>query len=132
MVGGSNAREGRVEICNNNIWGTVCDDSWSPFDAIVTCRQLGFLTTGKINATIMAYNFMTMHHCNSCTAGATALSRAAFGQGSGQIWLDNVACTSSERRLIECPANNIGTHNCAHSEDAGVRCTAPTGIIILL
>ena len=62
--------------------------------------------------------------------GATALSRATFGQGSGQIWLDNVACTSTESRLIECPANNIGSHNCAHSEDAGVRCTAPTCMYI--
>ena len=55
-------------------------------------------------------------------AGAVAVSRAVFGQGTGQIWLDNVACTGSETRLIDCPANAIGSHNCAHSEDAGVRC----------
>ena len=49
LVDGTNAREGRVEICNDNVWGTVCDDSWSPFDATVTCRQLGFLTIGKFH-----------------------------------------------------------------------------------
>ena len=53
---------------------------------------------------------------------AVAVSRAGFGQGTGQIWLDNVACTGSETRLIDCPANALGSHNCAHSEDAGVRC----------
>ena len=62
--------------------------------------------------------------------GATALSRATFGQGTGQIWLDNVACTGSETRLIDCPANPLGSHNCAHSEDAGVRCG--TGIIFIV
>ena len=59
-------------------------------------------------------------------AGAVALSRAAFGQGSGRIWLDNVGCMGSEIRLIDCPANVIGVHNCDHSEDAGVRCTTST------
>ena len=55
--------------------------------------------------------------------GAIARSRAFFGQGSGTIVLDNVQCAGTETRLIDCPANPIGIHNCAHSEDAGVTCT---------
>ena len=47
------------------------------------------------------------------------LGRAA---GTVPIHLDNVRCSGSEARLFDCPANPIGTHNCAHSEDAGVRC----------
>ena len=47
---------------------------------------------------------------------------ASFGVGIGQIWLDEVACTGNESRLIDCPANPLGLHNCVHDEDAGVRC----------
>ena len=47
LAGGNSANEGRVEICMNNEWGTVCDDSWGSADATVVCRQLGYSTQGQ-------------------------------------------------------------------------------------
>lgn len=43
---GSTQREGLVEICVNNTWGTVCNSGWSSIDARVICRQLGFSVAG--------------------------------------------------------------------------------------
>ena len=34
-------REGRVELCINDAWGTVCNRLFDPVDAETACQQLG-------------------------------------------------------------------------------------------
>ena len=46
LVGGQNEREGRIEVCLNNVWGTIADDNWHSGDAKIACRQLGFAAYG--------------------------------------------------------------------------------------
>ena len=85
---------GRVEIYFNEVWGTVCDDSWDMSDAMVACRQLGYETAVR------------------------PLQGDQVSNGSGIIWLDDVACTGNEKSLLSCVYNWL--HDCSHSEDAGV------------
>ena len=127
-MGGSADRQGRVEICINEIWGTVCDDMWSNVDAQVACRSLGFSGFG-IALTSTFFNSMIIIILWHFTTGATAVSSAFFGQGSGPIFLDEVACIGSETSLLDCP--NTMMHDCQHSEDAGVRCRGPREFFVI-
>ena len=47
LVGGERESEGRVEICVEGFWGTVCDSGWDQREAVVVCRQIGFGARGR-------------------------------------------------------------------------------------
>ncbi|XP_041828236.1 HHIP-like protein 1 isoform X2 [Melanotaenia boesemani] len=90
---------GRVEIYINREWGTICDDLWTTENAQVVCRQLGFPNALK------------------------AARNSEFGEGKDlRILLDDVQCEGTEATLLDCTHAGVGTHNCAHYEDAGVIC----------
>ncbi len=100
MANSTNNKTGRVEIYHPSFgWGTVCDDYWDDTDSRVVCRQLGF---SGVNAT---------------------RNEAYFGEGTGQILLDNVQCTTGNESYIwNCIHGGWNVHDCYHYEDAGVDC----------
>ncbi|XP_035675997.1 scavenger receptor class A member 5-like [Branchiostoma floridae] len=97
LVGGCWSSKGRNEVYHDGQWGTVCDDKFDINDAHVVCRQLGY-------------------------RGAAKARYDAVGAGSGPIWLDDLACGGTETNIGHCSHNGWGTHDCQHSEDAGVVC----------
>ena len=110
--------EGRVEVCLDNSWGTVCDDSWDDRGARVVCRQLGFNESGQ---------FLTCYWCfrltpliSYCFSDAEARFEAFYGEGTDPIIMDDVKCNGLESSLLQC--RGVFTHNCQHREDAGVSC----------
>lgn len=42
LVNGSQVFNGRVEVCLNGVWGTVCNGQFGGLEAVVICRQLGY------------------------------------------------------------------------------------------
>ena len=49
MAGTSYDTIGRVELCINEVWGTICRDTFTDIDANVVCTQLGYSPYGKYN-----------------------------------------------------------------------------------
>lgn len=126
LVGGNTSSEGRVEICIDNNWGTVCDDRWQDVDAGVVCKQLNFSTIGRFRYFIRV--LMLQVHLFT---GGRSFSSSYFGDGSGPIHMDNVFCTTNENRLLDC-LFDPHTSDCNHQKDAGVRCYVPGDLAALI
>ena len=133
---GPSPLRGRVELCKNNTWGTVCDDGWNRMSAKVVCRQLGYSATGKF---CLILNFLTSQFVCFFVSffclfvslfvclfeGTISTHRSSFGPGTGPVLLNNVRCIGNETRLVDCPF--VIDRTCSHSEDAGVVCPVTTG-----
>ncbi|XP_019341373.2 antigen WC1.1 isoform X1 [Alligator mississippiensis] len=102
VVGTEDRCSGRVEVWHRGSWGTVCDNSWDMADANVVCKQLG------------------------CGAAVSALGEAAYGEGTGPIWLDKLNCKGTESSLWDCCAEPWDDSKCHHKDDAAVICTGVT------
>ena len=86
---------GRVEVFHNGVCGTVCDDKWDNNEAKVVCRELKLAFNGP----------------STCLLGNKVVD------GSGIIWMDDVACSDTETSLSAGSHNGWGAHNLNHSFD---------------
>ncbi|XP_065606277.1 deleted in malignant brain tumors 1 protein-like [Cyrtonyx montezumae] len=99
LVDGPHRCAGRLEVFQNERWGTVCGNGWDMNDAIVVCRQLG------------------------CGIALSAPVQAHFGQGSDPIWMNRVSCIGTESSISECLSSPWGIQLCTHLDDVGVECS---------
>lgn len=100
----SNSTEGRLEVCINNAWGTVCDDRFGSEDAAVACSQISGYSRQE----------------------ASVVSRGSSASGDGPIFLSDLNCVGSEASLLDCRRQEhqpVGLQNCGHSKDVAIKCT---------
>ncbi|XP_052819496.1 myosin-11-like [Mya arenaria] len=98
--------QGRLEVRHDNEWGTACDDSYEKQPDVGT-----HYVTDNVNVVCRTFGFRECIY----------VDKAGLGQGSGNIWMDNMRCRGGESSFIKCPFNGWGVHNCGHHEDVGFR-----------
>ena len=72
--------------------------------------------------------------CFQHNIGATVIlnaSEAGFGVPTGPVLFDEANCLGSESRLANCRHNGVGTLNCDHSKDVGLRCQAEVPQLVI-
>ncbi|KAJ8283234.1 hypothetical protein COCON_G00020840 [Conger conger] len=99
LVGGTDLCSGRVEVHHGSSWGTVCDADFDQQDAEVVCRELG------------------------CGAPKELRGAAAFGQGEGQVWAEEIQCRGNESQINFCPTAPSQNQPCSHGNDVGLVCS---------
>ena len=67
------------------------------------------------------YHSCILIFLNIGPTGATAHSKAYFGEGSGPVHLNSVECSGMEYNLTDCKTMNSGLET-SHSLDVGVKC----------
>ena len=122
LVNGSRLA-GRLEVCFNGVWGTVCRlDTWDRGEASVVCRQLGF-TNSSASEWMHPFLFGYLSfHTHTVPIGVTTDIYGA-GPSTQPILIRDVECSGNERNISECMHSEVNNlEGCLHGNDAGVIC----------
>ena len=119
LYGAVTTNQGRLEVCVNGAWGSVCDSQgvFTTNEAKVACRKLGKLQVEGIIQISCEYE---QNRRFTFLDEVGVLDASAFGNPSGPIFLDKIQCSSEEDDLLHC--DNTVVHMCTHQQDVGIIC----------
>lgn len=137
---GSIVATGRIEVCTNFTYSSVCDYGWEQADARVFCRNYlqsyGIYSNNFSKCSCVSiYFFDCVCEFAFLLPAAVPMGGSAFGYSNAGIALEDVMCNGSESSLEYCtssPFNVITVSQCQDetTNSAGVVCTG-RGIILL-
>ena len=119
LVGGTRLNEGRVEICMDKTWGTVCGDFLDSNDASAICVQLEYSEFGLLK---IKFNLLCSGCCFILYKDPVIERDSVYGSGSGLVF--DVDCSRESCSFVPV--------NCSHSSDVGVVCKGITDVQIVL
>ena len=128
LVGGKHSAVGRVEVCKDNTWGTICDLGWNDLDARAACMSAGFYWGMYIHIHLLIQPLLGIHLNLMWSlgllqfVGGEAISNTGFGVGSGPILASNIVCNGSEYSLDGCYNITNIPDVCTHARDAAAQC----------
>ena len=136
-MNGSRPHEGRVEICFNETWGTVCDQisryySWNHSQADIVCKQLGYSQAGKMSEHDSIHTKILICHADFFYSES---STYYFGRGSSPVNITYVYCSGTESSLADCSysTRQSSVSNCIQNYNIiGVQCRSGIDIIAIL
>ena len=121
LVDGSIQKEGRVEVCSNGVWGSVCDQSWDKTDAHVICQQMGHPELGnKLKSSTRGLVDIILYY--DPITEPVAFHNSYFGDGHGPIVYSNVTCGGWEQSITDCAKTDYLSFSCSRRQTAGVLC----------
>jgi len=98
----SNRNKGILLVQYQGKWGTVCDDGFGQKEADTACRAMKYRAARSYKSFSQEKN--------------------SFNANSGDIILDDVKCSSTEKSLFDCKSRKWGESNCNHNEDIVLEC----------
>ena len=132
LADGGNEAEGRVEICSNSRWGTVCDRRWTENATAVACKHLGYseIVGGEFKKTVLhsAYTYIRDY----LSLESRKFTSARFGKGSGPVLVDYINCTGLEGSLWRWCNHFTHLSGCSHDSDVGIQCQPGITFVHLL
>ena len=121
LNGGTIDKEGRVEVCVNGVWGSICDDGWDTTDAVVVCWQLGYSNSSSCIS--FSYVCVCFHHVSAGISEPYTYGGNHFGASLGP-WYTLICIVKDGRKVLRSvPKKNHLEIQCPCDTVAGVICT---------